>query len=167
MGTQRPRFIIREMRSEDARAFLAVHRAAVRGIAAKDYPLAVIDAWAPMPVTEDAIEQVRANPEKDYRLIAVIEDRVVGIGAAAFEIAELRACYVTPDAGRKGVGSALVKEIERAAREQGVPHLELDSSVTAESFYRTAGYEVIERGEHVLRTGQRMACVKMRKELGA
>jgi putative acetyltransferase len=155
------------MRSEDARAFLAVHRAAVRGIAAKDYPLAVIDAWAPMPVTEDAIEQVRANPEKDYRLIAVIEDRVVGIGAAAFEIAELRACYVTPDAGRKGVGSALVKEIERAAREQGVPHLELDSSVTAESFYRTAGYEVIERGEHVLRTGQRMACVKMRKELGA
>jgi hypothetical protein len=39
--------------------------------------------------------------------------------------------------------------------------------VTAESFYRREGYEVIERGEHVLRNGQRMACVKMRKDLGA
>jgi putative acetyltransferase len=166
-GDQRPLVVIREMRSEDARAFLDVHHAAVRGIAAKDYPLAVIEAWAPMPVTEGAIEWVRANPDKEYRLIAEIEGRIVGIGAAIFEIAELRACYVTPDAGRKGVGSALVKEIERAAREQGVRRLELDSSVTAESFYRTAGYEVIERAEHVLHNGQRMACVKMRKDLGA
>jgi putative acetyltransferase len=45
---QRPLVVIREMRSEDARAFLDVHHAAVRGIAAKDYPLAVIEAWAPM-----------------------------------------------------------------------------------------------------------------------
>ena len=164
---QRPLVVIREMRAEDARAFLDVHRAAVRGISAKDYPLAVIEAWAPMPLTDDAIERVRANPDKEYRLIAEIEGRVVGIGAAVFEIAELRACYIAPDAGRKGVGSALVKEIELAAREQGVRRLELDSSVTAESFYRREGYEVISRGEHVLRNGQQMACVKMRKDLGA
>jgi putative acetyltransferase len=167
MGGQRPLFVVRKMRSEDARAFLAVHHAAVRGIDAKDYSPAVIEAWAPMPVTEDAVEQVRANADNEYRVIAEIEGRVVGIGAAVFEIAELRACYVTPDAGRKGVGSALVKEIERAAREQGVPRLELDSSLTAECFYRTAGYKVIEHGEHLLSNGQRMACVRMRKELGA
>ena len=93
---QRPLVVIREMRAEDARAFLDVHRAAVRGISAKDYPLAVIEAWAPMPLTDDAIERVRANPDKEYRLIAEIEGRVVGIGAAVFKIAELRACYITP-----------------------------------------------------------------------
>ena len=114
-----------------------------------------------MPVTEDAIEWVRANPDKEFRLIAEIAGRVVGIGTAVFEKIELRACYVAPEVGRKGVGSALVKEIERVARELGVPRLELDSSVTAESFYRTVGYEVVERGEHVLRNGKRM-----RKELG-
>lgn len=167
MGSQRPLVVIREMRPKDAQAFLEVHHAAVRGIAVKDYPLAVIEAWAPMPVTEDAIEWVRANPDKEFRLIAEIAGRVVGIGAAVFESVELRACYVAPDAGRKGVGSALVKKIEHAAREQGAPRLELDSSLTAESFYRTIGYEVVERGEHVLGNGQRMACVKMRKELGA
>ena len=166
MGSKRPHVVIREMRSEDARAFLDVHHAAVRGIATKDYSPVVIEAWAPMLVTEDAVERVRANPDNEYRVIAEIEGRVVGIGAAVFAIAELRACYVTPDAGRKGVGSALVKEIECAAREQGVPRLELDSSLTAECFYGAAGYQIIEQGEHVLGNGQRMACVKMRKELG-
>jgi GNAT superfamily N-acetyltransferase len=163
---QRPPVVVREMRPEDARAFLEVHHAAVRGIAAKDYPPAVIEAWAPMPVTKDAIGLVRANSDREFRLIAEIGGRVVGIGAAVFENLELRACYVAPAASRKGVGSALVKEIERAAREQRVPRLDLDSSVTAECFYRTVGYEVVERGEHFLGNGQRMACVKMRKELG-
>jgi putative acetyltransferase len=117
------------MRPEDAHAYLEVHHAAVRGAAAKDYRLAVIEAWAPMPVTEDAIRLVRVNRDKEVRLIAEVAGRVVGIGAAVFE---LRACYVSPDASRKGVGSALVKQIERIARERGFPHLELDSSLTAE-----------------------------------
>jgi putative acetyltransferase len=165
---QRPLVVIREMRSEDARAFLDVHHAAVRGIAAKDYPLAVIEAWAPMPLTDDAIERGRANPDKEYRLIAEIEGRVVGIGAAVFEVAELRACYASllTRAG-KVLGRRWSKRSNAPRASRGVRRLELDSSVTAESFYRREGYEVIERGEHVLRNGQRMACVKMRKDLGA
>jgi putative acetyltransferase len=118
-----------------------------------------------MPVTEEAVDQVRANRENEYRLIAEIDRQVVGIGALAFENSELRACYVAPAAGRRGVGSALVLEIERAARERGLSALELDSSITAEAFYRKQGYEARERGEHILRNGPRMACVKMRKSL--
>jgi putative acetyltransferase len=49
------------MRVEDARTFLEVQRAAVRCIAAKDYAPDVIDAWAPIPVTEKQVEQVRSN----------------------------------------------------------------------------------------------------------
>jgi putative acetyltransferase len=120
-----------------------------------------------LPVIKDAIGLVRANSDREFRLIAEIVGRVVGIAAAVFETFELRACYVAPDAGRKGVGSALVREIERAAREQRVPRLKLDSPVTAERLYQTVGYEVAERGEHFLGNGQRIACVKMRKELGA
>jgi putative acetyltransferase len=157
--------LVREMRSADARAFLDVHHAAVRGTAVVDYPLTVIEAWAPMPVTEKAAEQVRANRENEYRLIAEIDGQVVGIGALALESCELRACYVAPAAGRRGVGSALVHEIESAARERGLSMLELDSSITAEAFYRKQGYEVCEPSGHILHNGQRMACVKMRKFL--
>jgi putative acetyltransferase len=157
--------LIREMRLEDARAFLEVHRAAVRGIAAKDYAPDVIDAWAPIPVTEKQIEQVRSNPESEHRLIAEINGQVVGIGSLITKNNELRACYVAPEASRKGVGSALIQEIERVARERGVAFLELDSSVTAAPLYAIHGYEVLEHTEHVLGSGQRMACVKMRKNL--
>jgi putative acetyltransferase len=157
--------VVREMRSADARAFLEVHHAAVRGTAVVDYPPKVIEAWAPMPVTEAAAERVRENPENEYRLIAEMDGQVVGIGALALESSELRACYVAPAAGRRGVGSALVHEIERAARERGLSRLQLDSSITAEAFYRKLGYEVHERTEHVLHNGQRMACVSMRKSL--
>jgi putative acetyltransferase len=67
--------------------------------------------------------------------------------------------------GEGGVGSALVCEIERAACERGLNMLELDSSITAEAFYRKQDYEVRERSEHILHNGQHMACVKMRKFL--
>jgi putative acetyltransferase len=120
-----------------------------------------------MPVTDDAVEQVRANPDDEYRLIADIDGRVVGIGVEAFEKAELRACYVAPEACRRGIGSALVRELERAARDRGLTHLDSDSSVTAERFYRKAGFDVIKRGEHVLHNRQRTACVKMRKILAS
>ena len=155
---------VRAMRQEDSRAFLEVHHAAVRGVAAKDYSSAVIEAWAPLPLTDAAIEAVRSNPDGEYRLVAEMDGQIVGIGALAVRTAELRACYVAPEATRQGVGSALVREIERAARERNLTFLELDSSVTAEPFYRAHGYEVRGQGEHILGAGRCMACVKMRKD---
>ena len=54
------------MSPNDARAFLEVHHAAVREIAAADYPSAVVDDWAQLPLTDEAIEQVRANPDDEF-----------------------------------------------------------------------------------------------------
>jgi putative acetyltransferase len=163
--TMNRQIVVREMRSADARAFLEVHHAAVRGTAVVDYPLNVIEAWAPTPVTNEAVKQVRSNRDNEYRFIGEIDREIVGIGALVLESSELRACYVAPAAGRKGIGSALVHEIERAARERGLSMLELDSSITAEAFYRKHGYEERERSEHILQNGRRMACIKMRKSL--
>jgi putative acetyltransferase len=157
--------VIREMRPEDARAFLEVHHAAVRDAAANDYPAEVIDAWAPAQITDEAVAFVRANPEGEIGLIAEIGGRIVGVAALVVTNAELRACYVAPEANRRGVGSALIRKLEHVARERGLAFLELDSSVTAAPFYESLGYEIRELGEHVLANGQRMACVKMRKAL--
>jgi putative acetyltransferase len=139
--------------------------AAVRGLAAKDYSPEVIDAWAPLPILDQHIEQVRVNPDGELRLIAELDGRTVGVGCLIAKTGELRACYVAPEASRRGVGSAIVWAIERAARERGAAHLVVDSSVTAEAFYAALGYEGRKRGEHILANGQAMACVKMRKRL--
>jgi putative acetyltransferase len=156
---------IREMRPKDARAFLEVHHAAAHGIAGQDYPSAVIEAWAPLPITDRHVERVLSNPDHEYRVIAEINGLIAGIGALVLKNAELCACYVAPNASRKGVGSLIMREIERAARQHGVKTLDLDATITAESFYESLGYSVRERGEHVLQGGQLMACVKMYKVL--
>jgi putative acetyltransferase len=155
---------IREMRPEDARRFLEIHHAAVRGIAAKDYPTSVVEAWA-RPITDQVIERFLANRDREVRLVAEIDGEPVGIGAIVVSNSELRACYVAPSAARRGVGSALVATIEQIAREHRLDYLELESSITAEPFYSALGYRVESRGEHFLSPGVPMAAVKMRKRL--
>jgi putative acetyltransferase len=155
---------VREMRPEDARRFLEIQRAAVRGIAAKDYPASVVEAWAG-PITDQVVERFLANRDQEVRLVAEIDGEPVGIGAIVVSNSELRACYVAPSAARLGVGSALVAEIERIAREHRLDHLQLESSTTAEPFYSALGYQVESRGELFLSPDVPMAAVKMRKRL--
>jgi putative acetyltransferase len=156
---------VRLIGPDDARRFLEIHRESVRGLAAKDYPSAVIDAWAPLPVSDDAIARLLSNRDQEIRWIAEVDGEPVGIGALVLSEAELRACYVVPRAVRSGVGTAIVAEIERTAREHGLTFLRVTSSLTAEPFYSALGYIVEERGEFLLRPGIPMAAVTMRKEL--
>ena len=93
---------VRPMRPEDARAFLEVHHAAVRGIAARDYPPAVIQHWAPLPVTDKDVEQLLVNRDGEIRLVAEIDGAIVGVGAIVLAKSELRACYVEPGGGAQG-----------------------------------------------------------------
>jgi putative acetyltransferase len=156
---------VRELRPDEVPTFLEIHHAAVHGLAAGHYAQAILDKWSP-PIREEGVERVRANRDGEIRLIAELDGHPVGIGALVPHKSELRACYVVPSAARKGVGTALVREIERMAIERGVTRLHLDASVNAEPFYLAMGYEVLERGEHILNSGQRMACVRMAKNLG-
>lgn len=165
IGVVRMTIHVRPVRPEDARCFIEVRNAAVRGIAVKDYPPAVIEAWAKSPITDATIDDFLVNPDKETRLVAELNTEIAGIGSLVIDNNELRACYVRPDAARQGVGSAILREIERIALENGVTFLQMDSSVTAEPFYKAMGYEVLEYGEHVLYRGPRMDCVRMGKVL--
>jgi putative acetyltransferase len=157
--------LIREMRRNEERAWLEVHRAAVRQTASADYAPAVIEAWAPEPISDGDVRQVSANEDDEIRLVAELDGAIVGIGAVVLAMGELRACYVAPTAARSGVGAAIVREIERIAIRHGVTRLELDASLTAVPFYLALGYALIARREHMLSTGQLMESVRMEKSL--
>ena len=157
---------VRAMRPGDARAFVEVHRAAVRGLAAGHYPAEVIEAWAPLPVTEAEVERLREAPSDELRLVAERGGRIVGIAAWRPAAGEATACYVEPGEARAGVGSALLAAVEAGARRAGPGALETDSSLNAEPFYRARGYEAVERGTHRLAAGPEMAAIRMRKRLG-
>jgi putative acetyltransferase len=112
--------VIREMRDNDARAFLEVHHAAVRGLAARDHPAEIIEAWAPFPITSAALEAVTANPENEIRFVAESDRRLIGLSCLVIANKELRACYVAPDVARTGVGKALLKRIGETAQRAGM-----------------------------------------------
>ena len=48
--------------------------------------------------------------------------------------------YVAPEARFTGVSKALLAEMESKAQSIGLPHCTVESTMTAERFYRSAGY---------------------------
>jgi putative acetyltransferase len=148
----------------DAEQILKTHGAAVRITAAKDYPEDVIQSWA-SPATPEKIEEYSKRIERgeETTVVAVLSGKIVGFGAIVEEENELRAVYVSPDANRMGVGSAILAKLEQIAKERGLTELQMHSSLTAEPFYLTHGYRSEGRSVHTLRNGQEMACVLMRK----
>lgn len=150
----------------DAIAIIDLHFAAVHQTASRFYPPEVLNSWSTQP-DETRYDHIRRALEKGEELFVVAEDasEVIGFGSIVPLLQELRALYVHPRAGRRGVGSAILRRLEQLAIERGVLQLQLDASINAEAFYSRAGYEILERGVHRLRSGCEMACVKMNKSL--
>jgi putative acetyltransferase len=155
---------VRPLRADEGRMYLEIVTRAIRGLAATHYSPAEIDGWA-LPVTDEAVHEVMLNADNEIRLVAELDGKPVGIGALVAERSELRACYVSPEAARRGCGSALVAEIERLAREMGLTRLALAASLNAEPFYAAHGYEVRQRSAVTLRNGHQMPAAWMAKDL--
>jgi putative acetyltransferase len=155
---------VRPLGADEGRIYLEIVNRAIRGLAVGHYPPDIIEGWA-VPVSDESGRDLTLNHDHEIRLVAELDGSPAGIGALVVERSELRACYVSPDAARRGVGSALVREIERLARENGLTHLELAGSLNAEPFYAAHGYEVREKRDIVLRNGRRMAAVWMVRNL--
>jgi putative acetyltransferase len=157
--------LIRNLEQADARTFLEVHRASVRALAAPNYAPEILGDWAPWPVDADAVNALLRNWEQEHRLIAEDGGIALGVGALALHKGELTACYVRPDAARRGVGAAIVQRLEAIALGVGLAALELDSSIGAAPFYQARGYRVLGHSEHLLSSGRAMPAVRMRKLL--
>jgi putative acetyltransferase len=155
---------VRPLRPDELRVYLDIVSRAIRGLAASHYSSEAIDGWVPR-MTDQSIQELTVNAEGEIRLLAELDGVPAGIGALVVEKSELRACYVVPEAARRGCGSALVREIERLATDHGLTRVQLASSLNAEAFYASLGYRVGERSEVALPNGHRLPCVWMEKDL--
>jgi GNAT superfamily N-acetyltransferase len=156
--------VTRPLRPGEERLYLEIVNGAIRGVEDDYYTPEARAAWL-VPITPDSLSHLVANPDGEVRFVAEFNREPVGIGALIVKRSELGACYVLPSASRRGVGSALVSEIERLAIARGLNHLSVSASLNAEPFYRALGYEVGERHEVVLRNGSRMLSVRMLNRL--
>lgn len=78
---------------------------------------------------------------------------------------EVRAVYVHPDHARRGVGTALLSELERRARKRGFEALVLTASLNAVPFYEHRGYEAVEELVYEFGGEAEGIAVVMRKRL--
>ncbi|WP_256809682.1 GNAT family N-acetyltransferase [Pseudomonas siliginis] len=103
----------------------------------RNHPLLVSD-WLNRS-SADFIGSRLADPHF-YLCIASFEDKPVGVGMARVS-GEILLCYVQPESFRRGVGRALMHNLEGWLRIRGVQHVYLNSTRTAEAFYRHLGYQ--------------------------
>jgi putative acetyltransferase len=163
-----PEFRLRPGIEADAEGMSRVHFGAVRVTAAPFYPSDVIESWSRQP-DETRHQQFRDAIAKGDEMFVVSYNasEMAGFGSLAPASAEIRGVYVDPRFDRRGIGSSILRELERMAAQRGIQGLHLDASVNAESFYARHGYEAVARGTHTLGRGTPMASVRMRKSLNS
>ena len=150
---------IRRARREDCQSIGSVHTAAVGGIRTALYTPEEIQAWA-VPRKPESYEQSIRNKEF---FVAETGGVIVGFGVLNPESAEVEAVYVSPGAGRRGIGLEMLRKLEERAGALGLKVLRLNASLNAVPFYEKAGYVAQEESKYRLLTGVEIACVRMVK----
>lgn len=72
--------------------------------------------------------------------LALLHDKPVGVAMASNE-GQVAFCYVLPEWFRRGVGQALVRDLEGWLIDQGLRQSRLNSTRTGEAFFRRLGYQ--------------------------
>jgi putative acetyltransferase len=159
------KILIRSAKKEDAKGILEAQYSAIHETASKDYSPEVISAWS-TPVTSERIQKYLSDSfPNETTVVAEINGEFAGFGSIVEIDNELRAIYVGAKFGGRGVGTAILNELEKIAISKGCTKLQMVSSLTAVPFYRSHGYCEEARGTHTLRSGITMASVTMFKAL--
>lgn len=127
-------FKIRLFRKEDAQELAVLISRTLREVNANDYPSNVIRFMCSQYTPEKLIDQA------ETRQIYVCERDGKLTGTVALQDKEILALYVHPDHMGVGIGKALMTHLEDAAKKAGVKRLNMNASLTAETFYRKLAY---------------------------
>ena len=157
-----PLLTIRALSRADVDAVIELFRASVRIVARRDYSLDQVMAWAP-----DEIDAVSWAARYDTRLgwVAELDSQIVGFGELEGH-EHLDMMYVHPAHQRRGVATALLRQIEAAARALGARNLLTEASVTARPFFERLGFLLI-APQTVMFRNQRFLNFRMAKSLPA
>ncbi|HYJ84931.1 MAG TPA: GNAT family N-acetyltransferase [Pyrinomonadaceae bacterium] len=152
---------IRQARQDDCQSIMSVHVSAVTAIQTTLYTPEEIQAWGVPRKPENYEESIRS---KEF-FVAEEDGEIVGFGALNQNSAEVEAVFVSPKAGRRGIGLRVLQKLEERARALGLEQIRLNASLNAVPFYKRAGYAGKEESKYRLSTGVEIACIPMVKSL--
>jgi GNAT superfamily N-acetyltransferase len=156
-------FSLRRAVAADAPAMWALRAQAIRETCRSHYPSELLERWSSSPLPDTFPSRI----ESEYFIVGTVESRVAGFATLKVSSAEIEAVFVSPDAGRRGLGRALLANLEGAALAGGLHSLGLHSSLNAVPFYQAMGYTAISESTYTTSQGLEIACVHMRKAFEA
>jgi GNAT superfamily N-acetyltransferase len=128
---------IRIATAEDADAISRTIVNALHGTNARDYAPTVIERIAASFAPHHIARQLAGR----HILVATLSGEIVG--TVGLEKNVLRSFFVDPVYHGRGIGTALLEEIEGLAAANGHFSLAVAASVTAEHFYRRRGFTAL------------------------
>ena len=151
---------IRKLEKSDLDACIDLFRNTVHAINIQDYNQSQLDAWAPEQIDKNAWWESLAN---NIAYVAEYHGQIVGFGDMSYE-GYFDRLYVHQDYQRKGIASALIKQIEEQARLAGIKEVHTEVSITAKPLMEAFGYQLIKKQvkEH---KGQKFINFIMKKTL--
>lgn len=130
---------IRIAAPEDAPAACAVLRRSIEECCALDHQNKrhILDAWLGNKTAQNVA--LWFSSPSNYALVAHSDGELVGV-ALLTQAGKLSLCYVLPEVLHRGVGKALLADIEAQARRWDISVLRLNSTASARQFYERNGY---------------------------
>ena len=116
----------------------ALIRNTIREINSKDYSKEIIEKMC-IRFSEENIINRLSNRE----MILMIENEEV-IGTASLKGNIILTVFVGVNVQGKGIGTKLMRYLEKMASKKGFKKVSLPSSITSVSFYKKLGYKIIE-----------------------
>jgi putative acetyltransferase len=153
---------VRSYQAADVATVVALFRASVRSIAARDYTPSQIRAWAPDVLDE---QKFGHRCESKTTWVAEVDQRISGFSDLEPD-GHIDMLYVHPDFERRGVARALLEHIELAARAVDLRRLYTEASITARPVFEVVGFRVIVPQTVTVR-GESMNHYRMEKRLRA
>lgn len=151
---------IRKATIDDARAVLAIRRAAIRARCRDHYPWQDIEKW-----TSGELSETFAKRVADQFHVAIMPEQIVGTGMIDLATGKIDAVFVEPEYMGRGIGRAVMAYLEGLAIGEGLRAIHLDATLNAARFYRTLGFEGDGRVIYESSLGVSLACVPMIKHL--
>lgn len=129
---------LRPYRTADKRILQQLFHDTVHTVNARDYSTEQVEAWAP------------ALPDREYwakldtQHCFVIENHKLIVGFASLSLlGSLDFLYVHKDFQGRGIGSTLLKQLERTARKKGISAIVVESNITARCFFEKKGFNTM------------------------
>ena len=136
---------LRPYRPADKRFLQQLFYDTVHTVNIRDYAPEQLEAWAP----DEPNRETWAKLDTQHCFIVEYQKMIVGFASLSQE-GLVDFLFVHRDFQGRGIGSTLLKQLERLARKKGMTQLKTEASITARGFFEKIGFKTVVEQKKVL-----------------